>query len=385
MRTKESRKHVLTRETLLADLSLLQTQWQAINVQANPMCSDAVPPPVAFLGNPVYVSLNHDLFLHPEKRPAEDIVLTVMEQVDWEAQRAKFESNGFTVNKLDGAHHHTVYIKIERGGAVSHFSTTPVAGAMEFDCYYWTVDHEDQTGSDVVQLLPRFLTDTNLMDNHICFVYLHLVPRAKYVPAFDVRQRMMTAALALTTRPLILRDFRNHPGDEGRSLLTRRDHPPCCDWEIYTAFLVTTFSRQLESANFHTLTNAQRREQREKGEPIVHFISSEAGRDQLQDALQYSIKGHPAHIEAGGMQQFVENGECRLATINPAGLYDRGLWQFLMTVTTCLYHDNDTKARKNAQQRADEERSRRQAMHDAMEEAERGGAGSTTRPTPRRR
>jgi len=57
----------------------------------------------------------------------------------------------------------------------------------------------------------------------------------------------------------------------------------------------------------------------------------------------------------------------------------------LMTVTTCLYHDNDTKARKNAQQRADEERSRRQAMHDAMEEAERGGAGSTTRPTPRRR
>lgn len=329
MTTNESRTHVFTRNMLLSDLSQLQTQWHAANIQVNSMFSDDVPPPVGFYGDQLWLALNHNLFLNPEKRPEPDVVLTVMEQVDWEAQRVNFESNGFTINKLDGAHHHTVYIKIERGGAVSHFSTTFVEGATEFDCYYWTVDHEDHWGNDVVQLLPRFLTDTNLVDNHICFVYLHLVPRAKYVPVFDVRQSMMTAALALTTRPLVLRDFRENPGDEGRSRLTRRDFAPAWDWEVYTALLVTTFSRQLESTvssgYIATLTKARRREQREKVEPIVHFISSEAGRDQLQDALQYAIEGHPAYIEQGDMQQFAENGDCRLATANPAGVYDKGV------------------------------------------------------------
>lgn len=375
MTTNESRTHVFTRNMLLSDLSQLQTQWHAANIQVNSMFSDDVPPPVGFYGDQLWLALNHNLFLNPEKRPETDVVLTVMEQVDWEAQRVNFESNGFTINKLDGAHHHTVYIKIERGGAVSHFSTTFVEGATEFDCYYWTVDHEDHWGNDVVQLLPRFLTDTNLVDNHICFVYLHLVPRAKYVPVFDVRQSMMTAALALTTRPLVLRDFRENPGDEGRSRLTRRDFAPAWDWEVYTALLVTTFSRQLESTvssgYIATLTKARRREQREKVEPIVHFISSEAGRDQLQDALQYAIEGHPAYIEQGDMQQFAENGDCRLATANPAGVYDKGVWEFLWILTHRIYYNNDAKAREDAQQRTDEERRRRQAMHDAMEEAER--------------
>jgi hypothetical protein len=375
--TKESHTHVFTRNMLLADLSQLQTNWHAANVQANPMYSDDTPPPVGFYGDQLWMALNHDLFLYPERRPEKDIVLTVMEQEDWEDQRSNFESDGYTINKLDGAHHHTVYIKIERGGAVSHFSTTRVAGALEFDCYYWTVDHEDQAGNDVVQLLPLFLTDTTLMDSHICFVYLHLVPRAKYVPIADVRVSMMNASHALTTRPLVLRDFRENPGDEGRSRLTRRDFAPGWDWEIYTALLVTTFSKAaaLEKVEhllgyIRTLTKAQRREQREKVEAIVHFISSEAGRDQLQDALQYGILGHPAYIEAGDMQQFAENGKCRLATSNPAGVYDKGVWEFMWILTQLLHHDNDTKAREYAHQRADEERRRRQQMHDAMQEAE---------------
>ena len=347
--------HVLTREMLLNDLSDLQTSWDKQNIDDAGQFSPDHPPPVGFRSKAgIWVALNHNLFRNATAS-TNDTILTILEPKLWEIERLQFEGLGCTVAPLDGAHHHTLYVKLERGGAVSHFSDVEVAGSEAMDCYHYTVNHVDRTADEVVRLLPYFLTHTHLMDNHICYVYTHIVPRKEYNP-YRCPGDLHWCAAALVVRPVVFRDFRQFPTDEGRRRVERRDHRSSNveEWEFQSAQHVMRMPGA--AANLLQHIRTRRKNERRRclsfWQPIIDFICSEEGRNRIQDAVQYAFPTHPAHFPECSFQRYDEKEQ----------------QQIMLFVASCLVlEDNDIVSAK-AKQMSVQRRQHYEKLHNAIEE-----------------
>ena len=206
----------LSMATIRADLTHLQRSWDELHFRSDSRWSQTLLPPVGLRGKgELWLALNHQLMRNPSMRIADDVVLSVMELDEWKDQRATFERNGYEINQLTGAFHHTLYITIE-GSNVTRISEIEEQGSEPFDMYYYTIDHDELGGDPLAHLLPRLLTGTNFVDGRICFVYARLVRRNPFVPDLPYEHRVSKASYALVNRPMVLCDMLQYNSDSGR-------------------------------------------------------------------------------------------------------------------------------------------------------------------------
>lgn len=153
-------------------------------------------------------------------------------------------------------------------------------------------------------------------------------------------QEMYLRAVALVDRPIVLEDFRQYRGDAGRRRVMAGE-VDVAEWERQSARLVTRLASSIaKTFRTHVLTlpKAQRREYRLHAQPVVDFVCSEGGRDQIQDTIQYSFDKKPAHIPSGDPWE-LDNAQT-----------------IVCYVADILSQASDSRARQEAQQRADGER-----------------------------
>ena len=396
--TGETKEHVMTREMLNANLSEIQTLCDKAVIDAKLGFSRENPPPVLFRSKTgFFIALNHNRFLNPDTRPSENSFMVIIpDQRDWEAESARFEKSGYKVDRMldmEGKPtHHTMWVRLDDEGRVTHFSLINDIGTdcQPVDCYYYVVNHPTLIGNDVVGLLPRFMTDTTLIDEHICFVYMHVVPRnpaalsrgeaAALVHEYLFHdnpylsrhndQKMVVAAMALVNRPPVLRDFRVYPTHEGREMLLAgppHNRPSVSGWELWTAAVVNRTAEIMKGfvqQYMHRLTKPQRWAFRTTKMPVINFLLSKEGCNQVQDALQYGFADHPAYIADGDVEQFSKDARGNFNTSDPE------MVRFLWCLAYLIYNANANHAREVDEQRNDQEHRRRQQMHDAIQEAE---------------
>jgi hypothetical protein len=98
----------------------------------------------------------------------------------------------------------------------------------------------------VVNLLPKLLTSTNLMDPNICYVYIRLVRRNPYVPerASD-EARLSNAAYCLYDHPMVLVSNLQYNSDAGRRRVLA-GQVKVQAFEYDSAWATNTMSSQLE-------------------------------------------------------------------------------------------------------------------------------------------
>ena len=349
----DTKRFTLTREMLYADLSNLQKAWDQVYIDGCPQetYSGTASPKVGFRDSNkgFWASLNHNIFMNESLRPSPNIILSCMQEDDWCDEQAKMVKEGCSINPLDGAHHHILYVKLGSDGTVVHFSDVDVTSAQPVDVYYYTVDHPQRTGHAVVQLLPRFLTNTVLSDDHICFVYMHIVPRMSY------DERVVNAAYALVHRPLVLVDMLEHCSDRGRRRVIAGD-VRAEPWEFVSARIVVALYDHIRQY-LATLHKKERHKQGKAVTDVCDYIFSEMGRNQLQDALQYNFTTHPAHLP----KSLVDSKQSQVVVMR----------DILWGIAVFFVESNYCHARECAMRRDSLELQRRQQVRGAVYDVER--------------
>jgi len=297
----ETKQHRLSRDQVLRDLSNLQIKWQA----AQRALYSGIPPMVG-LWSPggQYVAVHVDWYLYPWKRDNPDAMLAVLDEEQWNEQKETFvNSYVFTVNKdHTTVKTYEVWLDIDKKGRVSSISKTMSAKATKFFLTYHIVaSSEANTHYPIACLLPMLLTGTNVSDLNAVFVYAHLQRADVYlhqrVPSTDfqetdpdIEEFLRAFAKKLIDRPIVLESKLESCNDAGRRLLmsekTSKGRPV---FETASAVLVAKLSSK--SKQKRDVSVAQSKKSRE-------VFASEAGRNQVQEALSFAVADHPSHIIA---------------------------------------------------------------------------------------
>lgn len=298
--TKET--FCLSREEVQDDMSFLQSSWDKEELDRSPEIWYEENPPQNGLRseNGIVLGLHHERFLDPSTRATPTEIFSSFSPEAWKAERARMTKVGYTVARMTGDSAHEVWLKVERDGRVTRFSTTEHPGCELYDMVYYDVRRDDKVGHDCVRLIPRLLTGTNLFGTNTCFVYFHLKPRNP--PPLTYVQKVHAASKAIVERPLALRDFLDDNSDQARlrvmapemqatESLAGTEIPA---WIRDSSVLVATFSQYVQQCLKVKQLSPSTRDAFAR---VKIFVSSESARNRLQDAFQYLYPDHPACVK----------------------------------------------------------------------------------------
>lgn len=180
--------HTLSRDDVLADLTLLQRNWILSYTETyapherNARTRTAMQ---GFADREGFVfGLNHHLFINPDKREHPNAIFSSFELDLWQEEKRRYATLGAKVDMIDHQGESlVVYVKLDdTTGDVVHFATAAIEGATACDLTYYGVSGPDVAVNPLVQLLPRLLTNTTLLDMDCAYVYAHVEPRTPIFP-----------------------------------------------------------------------------------------------------------------------------------------------------------------------------------------------------------
>lgn len=347
---KES--YELSRDQVLADLTELQKDWDAIYEREGWSNIFDGKPAVAFRSTDgFYAGIADPLFLDPTKRPSPATIFACFQAADWEVEKKKYIDKGCSVD-TDESGSHAMYVKFDEEGTLTHFTTKKLPDALEVSVTYILVSHDEACGYAFHSLLPRLLTGTSFFGMPT-FIYMHIQAK-KTMSA--VRFDCVRVAEELVNLPLCLRDFLRHNSDIGRKMVGDR---------VVTAPFFERASaacvREVDLSLHKLIKKAQKKGSSVDDPSTVGalmrmgpFMKKEQNRNLLQQTLQYSFSDNPAcpgdHV----------------VPIDPEDAHGVAIIAASLLMLQFLEGSNAEKAKEVAM-----EKLRRRELHDALEEAER--------------
>lgn len=341
----------LSRDQVLADLTELQKDWDAVYEGAGWRKIFDGAPAVGFRSTDgFYAGIANPLFLDPTKRPSPATIFACFQAAEWEVEKKKYIDKGCSVD-TDESGSHAMYVKFDEEGTLTHFTTKKLPDALEVSVTYIIVSHDEACGYAFHGLLPRLLTGTSFFGMPT-FIYMHIQAK-KTVHA--LRFDCVGVAEELVKLPLCLRDFLRHNSDIGRKMVADRvvtapffeRASAACVGEVDLSLhkLIKKAQKKGSSADDNSTVGALMR--------MGPFMKKEQNRNLLQQTLQYAFSDNPA---------------CPGDHVVPIDSQDaHGVGIIAASLLMQLLEGGDVeKAKEGAM-----EELRRRELHDAIEEAER--------------